>query len=147
MSGCDSAEKSRELGSGSPPAPGDLVWERKPRLIVPETLPRDRILSGKVRNDSLRAVELTSKELSLVDAAGGRVPASAIFLETYVHGLYPPARQPERLPESELRRTGRKAVIHPGKSVPLTVSWRQRADTDPPVRLEFGTGALPVPRS
>ena len=115
--------------------------------MVPETLPRDRILSGKVRNESLRPLQLSAGELRLLDRSGKRVQASVVFLRTYVHGLYPPSRRPKRLPESELRRTGQKAVIQPGKTAPLTVSWHQRAGGDPAARLDFGTGALGIPRS
>jgi len=123
------------------------MWEREPRLVTPKTLPRDRILTGRVRNDSLRPLQLTPRQLRVMDGNGKRVPASVIFLQTYVHGLYPPTRQPKRVPESELRRTGRKAVIPPGKSAPITVSWRQPRGASPPVRLDFGTVELAIPRS
>lgn len=148
-SGCEAERDGGEEGSRAEarPGPGDLVWEGKPRLVVPKRLPRDRILTGKVRNDSLRPVQLSARELRVVDEAGKRVAASVLFLQTYVHGLYPPTRRPKELPEAELRRTGRKAVIEPGKSAPLTVSWRQRADGHGPARLDFGTGTLAIPRS
>jgi len=88
---------------------------------------------------------LTPSDIRLLDAEGKRVPASVIFLRTYVHGLYPPSREPGRLPEQELRRTGRKAVIGPGESAPLTAAWRQRRGADPPVRVDYRAGSLRIP--
>jgi hypothetical protein len=100
-----------------------------------------------VQNRSLEPLELSAqRDLRLVDRDGDRVPGSAIFLEGFAHGLYPSTRPPPGgVPEAELRRIGRKARIEPGKSAPLTVSWRQRPGSDPPVRINYGRGSLPVP--
>jgi hypothetical protein len=100
---------------------------------------------GRVRNDSLRRVNLAAKDLRLVADDGSTVEGSAVFLDTFLHGLYPPTREPRDVSESELRRTGRLARIEPGKSVPLTVSWRLREGADRPVRIEYGGGSLPLP--
>jgi len=126
-------------------ATGDLTWAQGPRVFAPPRLPQDRILSASLRNDSLRRVRLGAEELRLEDASGRRVDATAVFLESFVHGLYPPTRQPPEVSESELRRTGRLAVIDPGESVPLTVAWRPPRDVEAPLRLDYGFGSLPVP--
>lgn len=125
---------------------GDLAWARSPRVFTPESLPQDRVLSATLRNDSLRRIRLTVDDLRMEDANGQTVESTAVFLDSFVHGLYPPTRQPAQVSESELRRTGRLAVIAPGDSVPLTVAWRREGGVDAPVRLDYGRGYLPVPR-
>lgn len=130
-------------GGGSK-AGGELIWDKKPSLIVPKTLPNDRIVIGVVRNDSLRKVQVDSKELRLVDGTGRQVPGSAVFLNGYLHGLFPPTREPQ-LSEQELERIGRRARLTPGKTVPLTVSWREKKGQRSPVRIDWGAGTLPLP--
>jgi hypothetical protein len=125
---------------------GDLGWGTSPRVFTPERLPRDRILTARLRNDSLRRVRLSSEELRLEDATGREVDATAVFLDSFVHGLYPPTRRPREVTESELRRTGRLAVIAPGAQVPLTVAWRRGGGVDPPLRLHYGSGFLALPQ-
>jgi hypothetical protein len=122
---------------------GDLAWARSPRVFTPESLPQDRVLSARLKNDSLRSIRLSVDELRLEDVDGRTVDSTAVFLDSFVHGLYPPTRQPAQVPESELRRTGRLAVLKPGASVPLTVAWRRAASVGPPVRLDYGAGTLP----
>jgi hypothetical protein len=122
---------------------GDLAWARSPRVFTPESLPQDRVLSARLKNDSLRSIRLSVDDLRLEDVNGQTVDSTAVFLDSFVHGLYPPTRQPAQVPESELRRTGRLAVLKPGASVPLTVAWRRAAGVGPPVRLDYGAGTLP----
>lgn len=124
---------------------GDLAWARSPRVFTPESLPQDRVLSARLRNDSLRSIRLSVDDLRLEDANGRTVDSTAVFLDSFVHGLYPPTRQPAQVPESELRRTGRLAVLKPGASIPLTVAWRRGAGAGRPVRLDYGLGSLPLP--
>ena len=109
---------------------GPLSWERTPRVFVPKGLPSDRV---------------TAKDVKLVDDRGRRVAASITFLSGFVHGLYPPTREPSRLPDTELLRTGRIARILPGKLAPITVSWRTRPGVARPTRLDYGRGFLLVP--
>ena len=124
---------------------GDLAWAGSPRVFTPSRLPHDRVLSARLRNDSLREVRLSVQDLRLEDEMGRRVDATAVFLDSFVHGLYPPTRQPRQVSDSELRRTGRLAVVAPGASVPLTVAWRRGRGAGPPLRLRYGSGYLPVP--
>ncbi len=123
---------------------GPLSWAREPRVTTPERLPEDRILSGRVRNDSLRRLRIPAGEVRLVAEGGEVVESSAVFVSSYLHGLYPPTRQPEELPDSELRRTGRLALIEPGESAPVTVAWHV-VEGSRPLRLDYGSGSLPVP--
>lgn len=124
--------------------PGPLAWRAEPRVVVPERLPSDRILTGRVRNDSLERVRIRAGDVAPVDAEGREVQGTATFAESFLHGLHPPTREPPRLPESELRRTGRLAVIEPGRTARLTVSWRIEGGRRP-VRVDYGQGSLPIP--
>jgi hypothetical protein len=124
---------------------GPLSWARAPLVFAPQTLPRDRVLSGRLRNDSLERVDLRAQDLKLVDRHGRPVKGSITFLSGFVHGLYPPTREPSRLPDSELLRTGRIARILPGKAAPITASWRTRPGRARPTRIDYGRGSLPVP--
>ena len=124
---------------------GPLRWERAPRVFAPKDLPSDRVMSGRIKNDSLKRVDLAVQDVKLLDDRGRRVAASITFLAGFVHGLYPPTREPSRLPDAELLRTGRIARILPGKLAPVTVSWRTRPDQARPTRLDYSGGFLPVP--
>jgi hypothetical protein len=125
---------------------GSLRWEKEPVLVKPARLPNDRIVFGILLNDGRDRADLVAKDLKLLTAGGKRVPASAAFVESFLHGLYPPTRLPGgRQPITEQLRMGIIARVLPGKKVPLTISWRQPAGTDPPVRIEWNKGSIPVP--
>ena len=129
-------------GGGEDEGSGSLVWEGAPKVYSQK---EDHVLRGTVRNDSLRRVKLTATRLRLLREDGARVASSATFVPTFIHGLYPPTREPQ-LSDRELRRTGRIAQIEPGKTSTLTVSWREPPSARPPVRLDYGGGQLPIPR-
>ena len=125
---------------------GDLVWAKRPQVYRQPTLPRDRVLVGAVRNDSLRRVEVDAADVRAVDGDGNALRANATFVRGYIHPLYPPTRPPEGgLPESELERTGRRVRLEPGKAAPLSVSWRVPPGEKAPVRIEYGVGWLSIP--
>jgi hypothetical protein len=134
-------------GCGGDDSKGDgpLSWAQTPQVFTPQALPRDRVLSGRVRNDSLERVDLRVEDVKLVDREGRPVAGSIRFLAGFVHGVYPPTREPRRLPDSELLRTGQIARILPGKLAPLTASWRTQPGRERPVRIDYGRGSLPVP--
>lgn len=133
-------------GGDAATSAGDIVWHEGPRLITPETLPDDRILTGTVRNDSLRRVDIAAKDFRVVDAGGRPVQSTAILLSGFGRGLYSPVREPRPLPDAEARRTGLIARLEPGQRVPLTVSWRKSGSLEEPLRIEHPLGSLPVPR-
>jgi hypothetical protein len=125
---------------------GKLVWDVPPRVFTPDTLPNDRILSGQVRNDSLRDVRLTAKsDLKLVDRSGRDVRHTALFTAGYSRDIYPP-RDRHRLLEKDAERLGYKAKLRPGDSKPLTVSWREGRGRPTPVRIELPSNSLDVPK-
>jgi hypothetical protein len=102
---------------------GPLKWAEEPLMFTPDTLPGDRVLTGYLRNDSVR-----------------RAP---VFLNTFGKSLWSPGRGPSQLPDSELVRTGRIAFLQPGEQVPFTVAWHA-ADGEPMV-VDYGAGSLRMP--
>jgi hypothetical protein len=122
---------------------GDLVWTEKPRVFKHPTLPDDRILTGTVRNDSFERIDLVARDIRLRTDGGEEIDGAAVFAPTFVRGVFPQNRG-EEIPPGEQLRIGLRARLDPGATVPLTVAWRQRQGR--PVALEYGSGALPVPR-
>jgi len=47
-------------------------------------LPRDRVLTGLVRNDSLEVAEVEARELRVLDARGRELQTAGIFLGSFV---------------------------------------------------------------
>jgi hypothetical protein len=126
-------------GDGS----GPLRWAQRPLLFSPATLPRDRILTGRLRNDSVRRVRVELADVRVLARDGSPVAAQPIFLQTFGKSLWPAGRGPDVMPESELRRTGRLAFLRPGEELPITVSWHAAAGR--PAAVDYGIGLLPVP--
>ena len=138
MSGCGGGDDREPAGS--------LRWVKDPVLVRPETLPNDRIVAGMLRNDGQDRADLVAKQLKLRTADGSEVRANAAFIQSFAHGMYPPTRLPGgKEPISEQLRLGQIARVLPGKSVPLTVSWRQKPGSHPPVRIEWSGGSIPIP--
>jgi hypothetical protein len=122
-----------------------LQWKTKPNLILVPELPRDRILTGSVRNASLHPVDLASERVQILDAAGHRLHATALFAQHFSHGLYPWSWHVKGS-KFERDRIGRSATIKPGQDVPLTLSWRVPAGGSEPVEARFDGGSLSLPR-
>jgi hypothetical protein len=124
---------------------GDLVWTKGPNVYRQANLPRDRVLVGTIRNDSLRRIRIQAKDVHPVDADGSTLRGNATFIRGYIHPLYPPTRPPRGgLPESELERLGRQVRLDPGKTAPLAVAWRVAPGQKGAARIEYGSGWLPV---
>ena len=120
-----------------------LTWVGEPQIIAPPELPTDRLLSGRMRNASLRVLRLDADRAKLVDASGHRVRGTVRFSAGFVHGLYSPRRAPkEPEPDFERRRLGQLAVVRPREEFPVTLSWRG----GPPARLEVGTVRIDLPQ-
>jgi len=125
---------------------GDLVWAGEPSILRQETLPRDRVLNGFVRNDSLRRVTIEAKEVHAVDEDGKALRGQATFIRSYIHPLYPPTRPPPGgLPDSERIRLGQLVRLDPGKKTHLSVAWRLTPGAKSPVRIDYGFGSLSIP--
>jgi hypothetical protein len=131
---------------GGDGTPGDLVWVGKPKLIRQTTLPRDRVLNGFVRNDSLRRITIEAKDVRAVDKEGNPLRGNATFIRGYIHPLWAPTRPPQGgLPDSERVRLGQVVRLEPGKETHLSVAWRLAPGAKPPVRIDYGAGWLPIP--
>lgn len=142
IAGCGSSNgPGASVAGGS----GGLVWTKPPSVFKPPRLPHDRVLAGTVRNASLREFRVKASDLRILDAHGDLVEGQGIFLNGYLHSLFPPTREPQ-LPDRELRRIGRLLKIAPGQTAPLTIAWRLKPGQDPPTRLVIGAGSLPIPR-
>ena len=122
-----------------------LAWKDEPQLIRVPELPRDRIVTGRVRNTSLRPVDIETERIRIVDAEGHALRSTARFLEGFVHGLYP-ASMHVRGSKFERTRLGKMATIKPGQDLPLTLSWRVPRGGSQPVEVRFGGGSLTLPR-
>ena len=126
-------------GTGS----GPLRWAGEPLLFTPDTLPGDRVLTGYLRNDSVRRVRVNLPDVRVLARNGDVVSASPVFLNTFGKSLWSPGRGPDQMPDSELVRTGRIAFLKPGEQIPFTVAWHVK-DGEPMV-VDYGAGSLRVP--
>jgi hypothetical protein len=120
---------------------GDLVWAKQPQVYRNAALPDDRVMRGVVRNNSVRVMMLTARDLRVRTADGDGMDTATVFAPTFIRGVFPENRG-EAIPESEQLRVGLRARIEPGKEVPITVSWRERGKRASMV--DYGTGSLPV---
>jgi hypothetical protein len=138
LAGCGSSG-SHVSGSGA----GPLKWAEEPLLFTPDTLPGDRILTGYLRNESVRRVRVNLPDVRVLARNGDVVAAAPVFLNTFGKSLWSPGRGPEQMPESELVRTGRIAHLEPGEQIPFTVAWH--AEDGEPAVVDYGAGSLRVP--
>lgn len=141
----------QRLAVGALTAPGDgargpLQWEARPQVARPGGKPQDRVLTGRVRNTSDQTLRLAGAGARLLDERGAVVDGLATFAAGFSHGLYSPLMTPAgQEPEFLARRLGHVAVLAPGQSAPLTLSWRTGADGRAPVRAELGDATIAVP--
>jgi hypothetical protein len=122
---------------------GPLAWTGKTELFTHPTLPGDRILTGTLRNDGLRPLRVDIGDVRVLGADGMAVPSSPVFLQTFGKTLWGAGRGPQMVPDTELQRTGRIAMLRPGEEVPLTIAWHAKDGT--PSRVDYGDGSLRVP--
>ena len=132
-------------GAGADGGPATVAWRGTPQVYKPPMLPEDRIMSARLRNTSLRPLDLVAEDIRLLDPDGRPVRSTARFLETYVHGLFPPSQRPETPNPNEQRQLGEIITIKPGADVPLTLSWRLAPGGKAPVRADLGPVSLPLP--
>lgn len=138
LSGCGGS-------NGGDTAYGELSWVEEPLVFAPERLPDDRVLIGRVRNDSLEPLVIEATAVRVEDSAGNPLEGSAQFAAGFAHGLYGAFQQPAPLPPEELARLGRVVRLEAGEESPLSVAFRTDRGTEAPLRIEYGGGALPVP--
>ncbi len=122
---------------------GPLAWSGDSEVFTHPTLPGDRVLTAKLRNDGLHPLRVDIGDVRLLDSDGREVASTPVFLQAFGKSLWAAGRGPQQMPDTELQRTGRIALLKPGQEVPLTVAWHA-ADGDP-VRVEYGRGSLGLP--
>ena len=122
---------------------GPLAWSGHAEVFTHPTLPGDRVLTAKLRNDGLHPLRVDIGDVRLLDSDGHEVASTPVFLQAFGKSLWAAGRGPQQMPDTELQRTGRIALLKPGQEVPLTVAWHD-ADGDP-VRVEYGRGSLGLP--
>jgi hypothetical protein len=122
---------------------GPLDWSGDAEVFTHPTLPEDRVLSATLRNEGIHPLRVDIGDVRLLDASGRPVEAMPVFLETFGKSLWAAGRGPTQIPDTELQRTGRIAVLRPGEEVPLTVAWHARDGE--PVRVDYGRGSLALP--
>jgi hypothetical protein len=122
---------------------GALVWSGDADVFTHPTLPGDRVLTAKLRNEGLHPLRVDIGDVRLMDANGRPVEATPVFLQAFGKSLWAAGRGPAQVPDTELQRTGRIAVLRPGEEVPLTIAWHAK-DGDP-VRVDYGRGWLALP--
>jgi hypothetical protein len=122
---------------------GPLAWSGDREVFTHPTLPGDRVLTATLRNDGPQPRRVDIGDVRLVDGDGREVPSTPVFLQTFGKSLWAAGGGPAQVPDTELQRTGRIAVLRPGEEVPLTVAWHAK-DGDP-VRVDYGRGWLSLP--
>jgi hypothetical protein len=122
---------------------GPLTWSGKTDLFTHPTLPGDRILTGTLRNDGVHNLRVDIGDVRVLDSDGTPVPSNPVFLQTFGKTLWAAGRGPEMVPDTELQRTGRIAMVRPGEEVPITIAWHAKDGT--PTSVDYGDGSLHVP--
>lgn len=132
-------------GGGSADVPR-LGWVRPPVVVSAPNLPRDAILTGRVRNNTPRDLELEADDLVVVDDRGRRWRTSGRYMQGFAHGLWPPGGRVANRSDGERERLGEITKLKPGESAPLTVAWSRPPGGGRAVRIELGGPELTIPR-
>jgi hypothetical protein len=107
------------------------------------------VVIGTVKNESGQELSIRAPDVKLVDQDGRRIRSMAVFVSSFVRSNYPhnagQRSDPSHYPLREQRRVGFLAEIKPGKTVPLTVSWRDPRGSRTAARIVYPGGSLPVP--
>jgi hypothetical protein len=129
-------------GFGGPERSGPLAWSGDSELFTHPTIPGDRIVTGTLRNDGTHPLRVDIGDVRLLADDGSVVPSTPVFLQTFGKSLWAGGRGPQQVPDTELQRTGRIALLTPGEEVPLTIAWHDKDGE--PARIDYGEGSLPV---
>jgi hypothetical protein len=135
LAGCGGGDK-KKLGSG-------LAWDGTPQVFSLRDLPSDRVLIGKVVNDSGHTLHLSAAKLSVRDAAGRTIRSSGAYTATFAHGLFGAFQQPSKVPQPEAARLGHDIYLIPKMSSPFYTAWRIPAGSKGPFYVEYG-GRAPL---
>ncbi|HEX5621469.1 MAG TPA: hypothetical protein VFX51_23800 [Solirubrobacteraceae bacterium] len=129
-------------GFGEQGRTGPLGWSGDSDLFTHPTIPGDRIVTGTLRNDGTHPIRVDIGDVRLLDDDGSVVASTPVFLQTFGKSLWAAGRGPQQVPDTELQRTGRIALLTPGEEVPLTIAWHDKDGK--PSRIDYGEGSLPI---
>jgi hypothetical protein len=122
---------------------GPIGWAGDTQLFTHPTIPGDRVLTGTIRNDSTHTLRVDIGDVRVLTSDGEVVPSTPVFLKTFGKTLWAAGRGPQQVPDTELLRTGRIALLSPGEEVPLTIAWHDKDGT--PTRVDYKDGSLSIP--
>ena len=129
-------------GFGAQGRAGPLGWSGDHDVFTHPTIPGDRIVTGTLLNDGTHAMRVDIGDVRLLTDDGNVVPSSPVFLQTFGKTLWAAGRGPQQVPDTELQRTGRIALLTPGEEVPITIAWHD--DDGKPARIDYGEGSLAI---
>jgi hypothetical protein len=130
-------------GMGSSSASGPLSWTGGAQVFTHPTIPGDRVLTGKLKNASTHTLRVDIGDVRLLTSGGEIVTSNPVFLQTFGKSLWAAGRGPQQVPDTELLRTGRIALLSPGEEVPITIAWHAKDGT--PARVDYKEGSLSMP--
>ncbi len=132
-------------GSGDEQDAAKAAWDGAPIVAPHPELPRDRIATGRIRNDGGSELRLSVRQARLLDGRGRPLRATVRFAAGATHALYPPRDAPKENPREQQERLGDAATIPAGESAPLTIAWHAAEGDRAPVRVDLGPVELPLP--
>jgi hypothetical protein len=124
-------------------ASGPLAWTGDAQVFTHPTIPGDRVLTGKLHNASTHTLRVDIGDVRVLTSGGEVVPSNPVFLQTFGKSLWAAGRGPQTVPDTELQRTGRIALLSPGEEVPITIAWHAKDGT--PTRVDYKGGSLNIP--
>jgi hypothetical protein len=124
-------------------ASGPLSWAGDTQVFTHPTIPGDRVLTGKLQNSTTHTLRVDIGDVRLLTSGGEVVPSNPVFLQTFGKSLWAAGRGPQQVPDTELLRTGRIALLSPGEEVPITIAWHDKDGR--PARVDYKEGSLSVP--
>jgi hypothetical protein len=130
-------------GFGSGSGSGPIAWSGDAQVFTHPTIPGDRVLTGTLRNDSTHTLRVDIGDVRVLTSGGEVVPSTPVFLQTFGKSLWAAGRGPQQVPDTELLRTGRIALLSPGEEVPLTIAWHDKDGKA--ARVDYGDGSLSIP--
>lgn len=149
--GCGDDDGPQRAGApenaGATAAKGGLQWKGAPTVSSPKELPRDRILTGVLRNASGRPVDLRVDRVDVKGTDGRSLGANVRFVGSFGHGLYGPGGPPAPLRASryDQARLGERLTLPANAERPITVAWRVPAGRKPAARIVVSGFTLRLP--
>ena len=131
------------LAGGAQGDDAQVAW--KDVQVFESGVKTDRILAGRLENTSLREIDIDVEDVRVLDGEGREVQSATRFLAAFAHGIFPWSQRPEVMGDFERRRLGEVVTLKPGRTAPITLSWRLKKGAAPPERVDFGPVALDLP--